>query len=226
MRNEANPCRCAKKTQAFMKAGYVDPKNFLFAQEALSQLETMDAAYAELHRANPFQAGPDFVAALRGVIGGAMVVVLACLASACTSAPSDKDNFSPEAIIALEKGALDRWAKGDPGGYYDIVAADTNYFDPLADKRIDGLGALKSHIEPFAGKFSIDRVEMINPHVRRDGDLAVLTFNLNDYGAQMNGGPKETARWNSTEVYQRISGAWRIVHSHWSYTKPDIKPKP
>ncbi len=30
--NGANPCRCAKKTQAFMKAGYVDPNNLLFAQ--------------------------------------------------------------------------------------------------------------------------------------------------------------------------------------------------
>ncbi len=29
--NKANPCRCAKKTRAFMKAGYVDPENLLFA---------------------------------------------------------------------------------------------------------------------------------------------------------------------------------------------------
>lgn len=31
------------------------------------------------------------------------------------------------------------------------------------------------------------------------------------------------ARWNSTEVYSRVAGKWRIIHSHWSYTKPDIK---
>jgi len=30
--NKANPCRCAKKTRAFMKAGYVDPQNRLFAR--------------------------------------------------------------------------------------------------------------------------------------------------------------------------------------------------
>ena len=30
--NKANPCRCAKKTQVFMKAGYVDPQRLLFAK--------------------------------------------------------------------------------------------------------------------------------------------------------------------------------------------------
>ena len=27
-------------------------------------------------------------------------------------------------IIALERGALARWSKGDPGGYLDIMASD------------------------------------------------------------------------------------------------------
>ena len=31
--NTANPCRCAKKTQGFIRAGYVDPSNLLFAQQ-------------------------------------------------------------------------------------------------------------------------------------------------------------------------------------------------
>jgi len=64
---------------------------------------------------------------------------------------------------------------------------------------------------------------MIDPKVQRSGDLAVLTFNLVDYGAQMDNGPKATARWNSTEVYQRLNGTWKIIHSHWSYVKPVLK---
>jgi ketosteroid isomerase-like protein len=63
---------------------------------------------------------------------------------------------------------------------------------------------------------------MIDPEVQQSGDMAVLTFNLIDYGAQVGEGPKTTARWNSTEVYQRINGSWRIVHSHWSYVKPEL----
>jgi RNA polymerase sigma factor (sigma-70 family) len=76
--NEANPCRCAKKTQAFINAGFVDPKKLLFARthitrvrdvasEAHEQIETLDAAYADVHRDHPFHT-PDLVAAIRRLI--------------------------------------------------------------------------------------------------------------------------------------------------------------
>jgi len=79
--NEANPCRCAKKTQAFMKAGYVDPQKLLFAREHVTRvrdvaekkcqdLEALDEAYAEIHRSHPFHDPPDFVASLRTLIDG------------------------------------------------------------------------------------------------------------------------------------------------------------
>ncbi len=230
--NAANPCRCAKKTQAFMRAGYVDPSNLLFAKghmtkvrelapKAHGQLEALDEAYAEIHREHPFQAGPDFVSALRKLIGGAMLV-LAVMMSGCVSIAGD--DGSAEAIIALEKGALDKWSKGDPAGFINIMAADETYFDPLLDMRVDGLDGFKTHLAPFAGTFSIDRYELLNPQVIVDGNLAVLNFNLVNYGAQSNGGKKTTSRWNSTEIYRRIDGKWKIVHSHWSYTKPDLKP--
>jgi ketosteroid isomerase-like protein len=132
-------------------------------------------------------------------------------------------DFQPEAIIALERGALDRWGKGDPQGYLDIMAPDLTYFEPMAAKRIDGQDALRKYFAPFWGKIKIDKAEMIDPQVQCSGDLAVLTFNLVDYGAQLSDGPKTTARWNSTEVYQRLSGGWKIIHSHWSYVKPVIK---
>jgi RNA polymerase sigma factor (sigma-70 family) len=75
----ANPCRCAKKTQGFIKAGYIDPANLLFARARVTRvsevaekraedLEAFDAAYAEIHRAHPFPAGPDLVAALRRLV--------------------------------------------------------------------------------------------------------------------------------------------------------------
>jgi hypothetical protein len=77
--NDANPCRCAKKTQAFMNAGYVDPKNLLFARRHVTRvrdvagkkceaLDALDQAYAELHRDHPFQEPADFVPALRTLI--------------------------------------------------------------------------------------------------------------------------------------------------------------
>jgi ketosteroid isomerase-like protein len=93
----------------------------------------------------------------------------------------------------------------------------------MTARRIDGQPAVKAYIAPFAGKIRIENVEMIGPKVQRSGDLAVLTFNLVDYGAQIDGGPKTTARWNSTEVFQRLNGSWKIIHSHWSYVKPVLK---
>jgi RNA polymerase sigma factor (sigma-70 family) len=76
--NTANPCRCAKKTQAFMKAGYIDPANLTFARGHLARvrevaprinegIEGLDAAYAGIHRDHPFHRSPDFVAALRAL---------------------------------------------------------------------------------------------------------------------------------------------------------------
>ncbi len=151
----------------------------------------------------------------------AMAVLAALLAAvSCTRAA---DEYSPEDIIALEHGALDRWGKGDPQGFLDLMSEDESYFDPTTEKRIDGREVLRKHFAPFIGKISIERAELIDPKVHRQGDVAVLTFNLADCGAQFNGGPKSTARWNCTEVYHRIGGKWKIVHSHWSYTKPELK---
>src|SRR5215831_7217144 len=128
-----------------------------------------------------------------------------------------------QTIIAMERAALDRWGKGDPQGFFEIMASDQTYFDPLTEKRIDGQAALKQYIAPFTGKIKIERVQMIDPKVQQNGDIAVLTFNLVDHGAQMGDGPKTTARWNSTEVYGRIKGSWKIIHSHWSYLKPELR---
>jgi len=127
-------------------------------------------------------------------------------------------------IIGLERAALERWGKGDPQGYLEIMAPDTTYFDPALEKRLDGLAAVKEYIVPFTGKIRIDSYEMINPQVQRYGDVAVLTFNLIDSVKRAD--REEKVRWNSTEVYRRIDGNWKIVHSHWSYIKPQLKEVP
>jgi ketosteroid isomerase-like protein len=57
---------------------------------------------------------------------------------------------------------------------------------------------------------------MIDPKVQRHGDVALLTFNLVNYGKLPDAPERVLARWNSTEVYSRIGGTWKIIHSHWS----------
>jgi RNA polymerase sigma factor (sigma-70 family) len=74
--NTANPCRCAKKTQGFAKAGYLNPEKLLFAREHVMKvrevaekkcedLDALDAQYGDIYRDHPFQTPRDFVASLR-----------------------------------------------------------------------------------------------------------------------------------------------------------------
>lgn len=77
--NQANPCRCAKKTRRFIQAGHVDPRSLLFARARVQQvrevvpkaheaLMTLDERCAETYREHPFHESPDFVQALRRLV--------------------------------------------------------------------------------------------------------------------------------------------------------------
>ena len=78
-------------------------------------------------------------------------------------------------------------------------------------------------LAPFTGKVSVSRYDMINPRVQQHGSVALLTFNLISYQRQPDGSERAVARWNSTETYTRVDGQWRIIHSHWSYIRPELK---
>ena len=126
-------------------------------------------------------------------------------------------------IVALERGALDRWGHGDPHGYLEIMAPEVTYFDPTQPRRLDGLQAMKDLLEPLTGKIRVDRYDMLNPAVQRHGDAALLTFNLVSYRKRLDGSEHPIVQWNATETYAHLDGRWRIVHSHWSYVQPVLK---
>jgi hypothetical protein len=118
-------------------------------------------------------------------------------------------------ILAMERAALSRWLNGDPSGFLEISAPGVVYFDPMVERRIDGLDALKEYYEPLRGRIFAARFEILNPLVQLVGDAAVLTFNFISYagteGAEMH--------WNCTEVYRKSEGVWRIIQTHWSFTR-------
>ncbi len=77
--NPARPCRCERKTRAFMKAGYVDPARLLFARERVQQVKEVaarstpalpgyDGLCADLHRDHPFHDAADLAARIRQLI--------------------------------------------------------------------------------------------------------------------------------------------------------------
>ncbi|PTY07451.1 DUF4440 domain-containing protein [Opitutaceae bacterium EW11] len=117
-----------------------------------------------------------------------------------------------ERIIRMETSALERWGRGDPGGFLAISAPDVVYFDPYLEHRIDGLEALRRRYEEIWGKVRFDRFELIDPKVQFCGSAAVLTFNYVSYAAG------QCSRWNCTEVYRKTGDSWEIVQTHWSYT--------
>jgi hypothetical protein len=115
-------------------------------------------------------------------------------------------------IIAMECAALDRWIKGDPGGFLEICAPDIVYFDPYREKRVDGLEALTQLYRSLWEQIQLERYELLNPLVQVIGDAAVLTFNYVSYKG------KKESHWNCTEVYRCDGDHWQIIQTHWSYT--------
>lgn len=138
---------------------------------------------------------------------------------ASTGAPADAE------LIALEQAALARWGTGDPDGFLGLYAPDVTYFDPMQERRVDGLPAITALVAPLRGKLRIDRFEMVNPKVQRHGDVAVLAYNLVNYQKQPDGSERATRRWHSTAVFRHIEGRWRTIHAHWSFTAPPQSQK-
>ncbi len=159
---------------------------------------------------------------MRHLTIGALATASMALALASVSCGRAAQQAVPD-VVAMERAALDRWGKGDPQGYLEIMGADVTYFDPMQNKRVDGIEAMKKMLAPLTGKVKVSRFDMIDPKVQRHGDAALLTFNLVSYVTLPDGKERAVARWNSSEMYGLVDGTWRIVHSHWSFIKPELK---
>lgn len=77
--NSANPCRCARKANGFMRQGWLDARKLQFskdriaavrdvAADRLDELQSLDRQHAELYRLQPFLAGPDLAQKLREIL--------------------------------------------------------------------------------------------------------------------------------------------------------------
>jgi ketosteroid isomerase-like protein len=150
---------------------------------------------------------------------------LSVFAAAALPLAGGAQDSRPEEIIAMERAALDRWSSGDPEGYLETYAQNVTYFDPTTERRVDGIEAMRALLMPLKGQFKLTRYEILAPDVYRRGDVAVLSYNLVTYGSQPSGEPIVT-RWNTTSAYARIDGVWRIVHSHFSLTQPQLMGVP
>jgi len=162
----------------------------------------------------------------RMICRGLGVLILSGLVTSCASPaqpPTTSDAALLDELVTLERSALDRWVTMDPDGYLGLYADEITYFDPTTETRINGREAMRARLEPVRTAklpFTEPRYELIEPKVQGGSDLAVLTYNMVNYAKLSGRGESILARWNATEVYRRVDGRWRIVHSHWSNVQP------
>jgi hypothetical protein len=121
--------------------------------------------------------------------------------------------------MALESAAMQRWRKGDPWGFIEICAPGVTYFDTGTPQRLNGLDALRAEYARREGKIHYDIMEFIDPRIRVQGNMVVLSYRF--FSTQLNPDGSILSRipWNCSEVYVRIDGQWRIVHNHWSFIR-------
>jgi ketosteroid isomerase-like protein len=124
-----------------------------------------------------------------------------------------------DTILSLEQAAMERWRNGDPWGFVEISAEDINYVDPGLTKPILGLDEYKAYMKQIEGQVHYQRSEFIDPNVVVVGEAAVLSYNYRSSVLSPEGEVTSQTPWNSTEVYFRREGQWRIVHNHWSFLR-------
>jgi uncharacterized protein (TIGR02246 family) len=159
--NPANPCRCARKTKAFIEAGYVNPQDLLFVRARVravrdvapvvySDLEAAEREYAELHRGHPFQVPPDFVARLRSLLG--MILLMLCVQGcgtqttprttiAVTPAVAGLATEDETAIRSAVSAYFDAAVSGDFSRWAALYAEDAVIMPPNS-ATVEGRGAI------------------------------------------------------------------------------------
>jgi len=119
-------------------------------------------------------------------------------------------------IIKLEKGALDKWFKGDTSGYLNIWSQKSfSYFDGAVEKRVDTYDDVKKLVlANVEGKLFADKYDFCYPRVQAVEDMAVLTYQLHAKTTLID------MHYNCIEVYQKESNGWHVIHSTWSFIRP------
>ena len=126
-------------------------------------------------------------------------------------------------ILLLEKAAMERWRNGDPMGFVELAAEDILYVDPGLPKPILGLDEYRKQLKGLGGKIHYQRSEFLGARVVMVGEAALLTYNYRSSVLSEQGLVISQTPWNTTEVFFRREGAWKTVHTHWSFVKHRVR---
>ena len=78
-------------------------------------------------------------------------------------------------------------------------------------------------MQKLEGLIHYQKSEFIAPRIVSVGDAALLTYNYRSSVITPQGTVSSQTPWNSTEVYFKRDGAWKIVHNHWSFVKHRVR---
>jgi len=127
-----------------------------------------------------------------------------------------ENRTADQAILDLERAALDQWSSGNPKGYAQSATEDITYFDDIgAQTRKEGLHEVLEYLSSLEEHLPEHRYEMIDPKVQSCGEAAVLSFRYQPSSFE---GTLLTP-WKATTVYRQTGHGWRMVHAHWSMLK-------
>lgn len=158
---------------------------------------------------------------MKPLIVSACVLLTTAIAIQAQEIVQKGEKTMEKIIMSLEKSAMERWRTGDPLGWAEISDSEIIYVDPGLTKPVEGLEEYVKYLRQFSGKINYQISEFINPQIKRYGNLAVLTYNYRDNyrdaETRSDGSVIDEWLWNTTEVYVRRSGEWKIIHTHWSY---------
>lgn len=133
---------------------------------------------------------------------------------------TDEERRLAEELIALERGALDKWFNGDTSGYAALWSRRSfTYFDGVVAERVENHETIESFLKMLEGKLFADSYDFRNPRVQAGNDMAVLTYQLFAKTTLLD------MAYNCVEVFQKEDdGVWRVIHSTWSLYKA-LEPK-
>ena len=66
-------------------------------------------------------------------------------------------------------------------------------------------------------------MDFVEPSVCFYDDTAIFFFRYFSTYLNPDGTIQKRTPWNCTEVYAKIAGEWKIIHSHWSLIKGERK---
>ncbi len=131
------------------------------------------------------------------------------------ASPTEDEGVLGE-LMALESTAMERWRTGDPWGFIELSAPGVTYFDTGTPQRINGKEALTAEYKQREGKIFYDVMDFIDPTVAVMGDMAVLVYRFLSTTLNGDGSISHRTPWNCSEVFMRMDGSWKIIHTHWS----------